>query len=118
MSAPLGGEGGCAWSRTLVQSGSQAGGNLSVAGFCHVRGVRLIVGKHDEALPRGVVAPGAGVVRGVEKPPEHHWFRYAGEVPLRVPVRGGGWQLAGRTVGRLVIGGALGFLTAGTWRTG
>jgi hypothetical protein len=74
--------------------------------------VRLVVGDHHEALTRGVVAPGAGVVgvaeavvRGVKEPPEHHQVRHAGEVPLRVPVRGGGWQLAGRAVVGLVVGG-------------
>jgi hypothetical protein len=75
----------------------------------------LVVGEYDEALPRGVVAPGAGVVgvaepvvRGVKKPPEHHWVRHAGEVPLRVPVRGGRWQFAGVAVGRLIVGGGAG----------
>jgi hypothetical protein len=48
------------------------------------------------------------VVRGVKKPLEHHWVRHAGEVPLHLPVRGGGWQLAGRAVGRLVVGGGAG----------
>jgi hypothetical protein len=98
-----------------VRSSTRAGGNLSVASFCCVRGVCLIVGEYDEAFPRGIVASGAGVVgvakpvvRGVEEPPEHHWVRHAGEVPLRVPVRGGGWQLAGGTVGRLVVGGGVG----------
>jgi hypothetical protein len=61
-----------------VRSSSLARGNLSVAGFCNVRGIRLVVGKHDEALLRGVVAPGAGVVgvaepvvHDIEEPPEH-----------------------------------------------
>jgi hypothetical protein len=112
MSAPLGGE-------REVRSAPHPGavqfpgrGNLSVVGFRRVRGVHLVVGEHDEALPRGVVAPGAGVVGvaepvvcGVEKPLEHHWVRHAGEVPLRVPVRSGGWQLAGGAVVRLVVGG-------------
>jgi hypothetical protein len=113
MSAPLGGEGGGALGlATWCSPVPGPGGNLSVAGFCRVRGVFLVIGKHDEALPRGVIAPGAGVVgvaepvvRGIEKPPEHHWVRHAGEVPLRVPVRGGGRQLAGGDVGRLVVGG-------------
>jgi hypothetical protein len=103
---------GSAWPRTLVRSSSRAGGNLSVAGFCRVRGVCLVVGEHDEALPHGIVASGAGVVgvakpvvRGIEEPSEYHWVRHAGEVPLRVPVRGGGWQLTGGAVGRLVVGG-------------
>jgi hypothetical protein len=61
---------------------------------------------------RGVIAPGAGVigvaepvVRGVEELLEHHRIWHAGEVPLRVPVRGGGWQLAGGAVVGLVVGG-------------
>jgi hypothetical protein len=33
-----------AWPRTLVRSSSWVGGNLSVAGFYRVRGVRLVVG--------------------------------------------------------------------------
>jgi hypothetical protein len=33
-----------------------------VVSFRRVRGVCLVVGKHDEAFPRGVVAPGARVV--------------------------------------------------------
>jgi hypothetical protein len=79
-----------------------ARGNLSVASFCRISGVRLIVGDHDATLPRGVVAPSTGVigvaepvVRGVKEPPEHHWVGYTGEIPLRIPVRSGGWQLAG-----------------------
>jgi hypothetical protein len=90
-------------------------GNLSVAGFCRVRVVCLVVSEYDEALPRGVVGPDAGVVgvaelvvRGIKKPPEHHWVGHAGEVPLRVPVRGGRWQLAGGAVRRLVIGRSAG----------
>jgi hypothetical protein len=58
-----------------------------------VRAIRLVVDDHLEALTRGVVAPGAGVVRvaelvvcGVEEPLEHHRIQHAGEVPLRVPV--------------------------------
>jgi hypothetical protein len=88
-------------------------GNLSVAGFCRVHGVCLVVSEYDEALPRGVVGPDTRVVgvvepvvRGVEEPPEHHWVRHAGEVPLCIPVRGGGWQLAGGAVRRLVVGGS------------
>jgi hypothetical protein len=103
-----------------VRSNSRAGGNLSVAGFCHVRSVRLVVGEYDEALPRGVVAPGAGrvgvaepVVRGVEKPPEHHWVRHAREVLLRVPVRGGGCNSLAESWDDSSSAEALGFLTAG-----
>jgi hypothetical protein len=63
----------------------------------------LVVGDHAEAFPRvGVAEP---VVCGVEEPLEHHWVRHAGEVPLRVPVRSGGWQLAGGAVVGLVVGG-------------
>jgi hypothetical protein len=54
------------WPRTLVRSSSWAGGNFSVAGFCRVRGVCLVVGEHDEALPRGIVTPSAGVIRVAE----------------------------------------------------
>jgi hypothetical protein len=43
--------------------------------------------------------------RGVEESLERHRVRHAGEVPLRVPVRSGGWQLAGGAVVRLVVGG-------------
>jgi hypothetical protein len=98
-----------------VWSSSRAGGNLSVARFCRVHGVCLVVGEYDEALPRGIVASGAGVVgvakpvvRGVEEPPEHYWVRHTGEIPLRGLVRGGGWQIAGGAVGRLVVGGSPG----------
>jgi hypothetical protein len=77
---------------------SQGRRNLSVAGTRRVGGICWVVGDYDAALPRGVIAPGAGVVgvaepvvRGVEEPPEHHWVRHAGEVPLRVSMRGGGW---------------------------
>jgi hypothetical protein len=90
-------------------------GNLFVARFRRVRGICLVIGEYDEALPCGIVASGAGVVgvakpvvRGVEEPPEHYWVRHAGEVPLRVHVRGGGWQLSGGAVGRLVGGGSAG----------
>jgi hypothetical protein len=67
------------WPRTLVRSSSRAGGDFSVAGFYRIRDVCLVIGEYDEALPCGIVAPGAGavgvtkpVVRGVEEPPEHH----------------------------------------------
>jgi hypothetical protein len=70
--------------------------SFSVFGPC-VRAVRLVIDNHHEALTRGVVAPNAGVVGvaepvvcGVEEPLEHHQIRHAREVPLRVPVRGGG----------------------------
>jgi hypothetical protein len=87
-------------------------GNLSVASFRRVRDICLVIGDHDEALPRGAVAPGAGVdeiaepvVCGVKEPLEHYWVQHAGKVPLRVPVRSGGWQVAGGAVVRLVVGG-------------
>jgi hypothetical protein len=93
MSALHGGEVGAHLARALVWSNSGIEGDLSVASFRRVRGVCLVVGDHDEALPRGVVAPDAGVVgvaepvvRGVEEPLEHHRVQYAVEVPLRVPV--------------------------------
>jgi hypothetical protein len=73
-------------------------GAFSVASPRHVRVVRLVVDDHHEALTRGVVAPGAGVVGvaelvvdGVEEPLEHHRVRHAGEVPLRIPMRSGRW---------------------------
>jgi hypothetical protein len=95
-----------------MRSSSRVGGNLSVASFRCICGVCLVVGEHDAALPRGVIAPSAGVVgaakpvvRSVEEPLEHHWVRHAEEVPLRVPVRSGGWQFAGGAVVRLVVGG-------------
>jgi hypothetical protein len=54
---------------------------------------------------RRIVTPDAGVVRvaepvvrGVKKPPEYHRVRHAGEVPLRVSMRGGRCQLAGGAV--------------------
>jgi hypothetical protein len=59
-----------AWPRSQAWSSSRTGGNLSVTGFCRVSGIRLIVGDHDATLPRGVVAPGAGVI-GVVEPVVH-----------------------------------------------
>jgi hypothetical protein len=47
-------------------------GNLSVASFCRVRGIRLVVGDHDATLPRGVIAPDAGVV-GVAVASRNPW---------------------------------------------
>jgi hypothetical protein len=67
---------GHTWLRALVWSSSGVEGDHSVISFCHVRGVCLVVGDHNEALPRGVVALGAGVV-GVAEPvaaaPRNHW---------------------------------------------
>jgi hypothetical protein len=64
-----------------------------------------------------VVAPDAGVIRVAEpvvrdvgEPLEHHRVRHTGEVPLRVPVRSGWWQLTGGAVVGLVVGGG--------WRPG
>jgi hypothetical protein len=71
---------GRTWPRALVWSSSRVEGDLSVASFHRVRGICLVVSDHDEALPRRVVAPSAGVVgvaepviRGVKEPLEHHW---------------------------------------------
>jgi hypothetical protein len=111
MSAPLLARWGCARPRALEQSSSRALRGFSVAGPC-IRAICLVVDNHHKALTRGVIAPGAGVigvaepvVRGVEEPLEHHQIRHAGEVSLRVPVRGGGWQLASGAVVGLVVGG-------------
>jgi hypothetical protein len=100
-------------------------GNLSVADFRRVRGVCLIVSEYDEALPRGVVAPGAGVVGvaepvvcGVEKSPEHHRVRHAGEVPLRVPCEVAGGSSLAEPQDDSSSAEALGSLTAGIWRPG
>jgi hypothetical protein len=111
MLAPLGVRWGRIWPRALEWSSSRVEGDLHVTSSCRVRGIRLVVGDHDKALPRGVVAPGAGVigvaepvVRGVKEPLEHRRVRYAGEVPLRVPVRSGRWHFAGGAVVGLVVG--------------
>jgi hypothetical protein len=87
-------------------------GGFSVARPRRVHAVGLVVDDHHKALARGVLAPGAGVVgaakpvvRGIEESLEHHWVWHAGEVPLRVPMRGGEWQLAGGAVVGLVVGG-------------
>jgi hypothetical protein len=112
MLAPLGGEGGGALGPAPWCGPVPGPGEPLRRRFRRARGVRLVVGEHDEALPRGVVALGARVVgvaepvvRGIEEPLDHHWLRHAGEVPLRVPVRSGGWQLAGGAVVRLDGGG-------------
>jgi hypothetical protein len=75
-------------------------GCVLVAGPCPVRVVGLVIDHNHEALACWVVASFVGVVgvtkrvvHGVEKPLEHHWVRYAGEVPLGIPVKGCGWQL-------------------------
>jgi hypothetical protein len=90
------------WPRSQARSSSQSRRNLSVAGTCRVSGVCWVIGDYDVALPRGVIAPGAGVVgvaepvvRGVEESPEHH----TGEVPLRVSMRSGRRQLVGGALG-------------------
>jgi hypothetical protein len=79
----------------------------------------LVVCKHDEALPRGIVASGAGVVgvakpvvRGIEEPPEHHWVRYT--YPCEVA---GGRSLA-EPWDDSSSAEALGSLTTGSWQPG
>jgi hypothetical protein len=74
MSAPLSGEGGGALGPAAMHGPVPRAG-----GTCRVGGVCWVVGDHDAAFPRGVVAPDAGVVgvaelvvRGVEEPLEHH----------------------------------------------
>jgi hypothetical protein len=71
----------------------QVPGGFSVANPCRVRAVGLVIDDHHKAFARGVVAPDTGVVevaepvvRDIEKPLEHHWVWYAGEVPLCVPM--------------------------------
>jgi hypothetical protein len=56
-----------------------------------LRGIRLVVGKHDEALLRGVVAPGAGVVgvaepvvRDIEELPEHDVNEHQVKFPMQL----------------------------------
>jgi hypothetical protein len=87
-------------------------GRVSVASPCPIRVVDLVIDNNHEALACWVIASRAGVigasepvVRGVEEPLEHHWVRYTGEVPLDIPVRCCGRQLAGRAVIRFVVGG-------------
>jgi hypothetical protein len=53
----------------------------------------MFVDDDYEELVCGVVASDTGVVGaaklvvcGIEEPPEHHRVRYAGEVPLGIPV--------------------------------
>jgi hypothetical protein len=112
MSAPLAGEVGARSAPGPGVIRFLGLGGFSVASPRHVRSVRLVVDDHHEALTRGVVAPGAGVVgvaervvRDVEEPLEHHRVRHAGEVPFCVPMRSGRWQLAGGAVVGLVVGG-------------
>jgi hypothetical protein len=102
MSAPSAVKREGPWPRGQARCSPQSRGNLSVAGAWYVGGICWVVGNDDAALPRGVVAPSAGVVvvaepvvRGVEEPPEHYWVRHTGEVPLRISMRGGGWQRVG-----------------------
>jgi hypothetical protein len=59
MSAPLGGEGGGA-----IGPIPGSGRNFPVAGFHRVHGARRVVGVYHEALPRGIIAPGTGVITG------------------------------------------------------
>jgi hypothetical protein len=77
-------------------------GGFSVASPCHSCTIGQVTDGNHEALACGVVASGTGivgaakpVVRGIKEPLEHHWVRHAGEVPLCIPVRGRGGQLAG-----------------------
>jgi hypothetical protein len=72
----------------------------------------MFIDDDHEAVTCWVVASDTGVVGvtepvfcGVEEPLEHNWVRYAGEVPLGIPMRGCGWKLAGRAVVQLVVGG-------------
>jgi hypothetical protein len=88
-----------AWPRGHARPGPQGGRKFPVAGARCTSGVCWVVGDNDAALPRGIVASRARVVRiaepivhDIEEPPEHYWVRHAGEIPFRVPVRGGGWQ--------------------------
>jgi hypothetical protein len=87
-------------------------GGLSVARSCRACAVHHVTDGDHEALACGVIAAGAGgvgaaepVVCGVEKPLENHRVRHTREVPLRVPMRGGGWQLASGAVVGLIVGG-------------
>jgi hypothetical protein len=99
MSAPLASEVGGALGpgfRGMLVPGFWG---ASVTSSLHARAVDQVANGDHEALARGVVAPGAGVVgaiklviRGVEEPLEHHWVWHAEEVPLSVPMRGGGWR--------------------------
>jgi hypothetical protein len=68
-------------------------GGFSVAGPCHARPADQVADGDHEALARGVVASGAGVVgatqpvvRDIEELLEHHWVRHAREIPFCVPV--------------------------------
>jgi hypothetical protein len=85
----------------------------------------MFVNDDYEALACGIVASGTGVVGAtelvvcsVEEPLEHHRVRYAGEVPLRIPVRSRGRQLTGRVMVRLVVVVAMRFWTASRWWPG
>jgi hypothetical protein len=86
MSAPLGGEGGGAL-------GPFPGWGEPLRHRLPSRSRRLLGRwRARRSTPRGVVAPGAGVVgvaepvvRGVEEPPEHHRVRHAEEVPSAYP---------------------------------
>jgi hypothetical protein len=112
MSAPPVGEVGA---RSAPGSGARSllgPRGFSVTRSCRGRAVDFVTDGNHEALTCRIMtadARGVGVaepvVRGVEEPPEHHWVRYAGEVPLRIPVRGGGRQLSGGAVVGLVVGG-------------
>jgi hypothetical protein len=112
MSAPLVGEVGGA-----LAPGSEARSllgpvGLSVARSCQGCAVDVVTDGDHEAISCGVMTAGARgvrvaepVVRGVEEMLEHHWVRHTREVPLHVPTRGGGRQLASGAVVGLVVGG-------------
>jgi hypothetical protein len=70
---------GRAWPRVLGYASPRVSGGFSVASPRSIRAVGLVDDDHYEALTRGGVAPGAGVVGvaelvvcGVEEPLKHH----------------------------------------------
>jgi hypothetical protein len=112
MSVPPVGKVGRARPQVPGRARSWVPGGLSVVRSSRACAVDHVTDGNHEALACGVIATGTGgvgaaepVVHGVEKPLEHQWVWHAGEVPLRVPMRGGGWQLAGGAVVGLVVGG-------------
>jgi hypothetical protein len=83
--------------------------DFPVSGAHRASGIGWVVGDDSVALPRGVVAPGAGVVgaaepvvRSVKETPEHDWVRHAGEVPFCIAVAVGGRQRVEGAQRRLV----------------
>jgi hypothetical protein len=100
-------------------------GNLSVARFCRISGIRLIVGDHDATLPRGDVAPDTGVVgvaepvvRGVKEPPEHYWVGHTGKSHSVYSCEVVGGSLPAEPWDDSSPAEALGSLAVGTWRPG